>query len=193
MIFSEGNATATINRSTMIMAEATAALLSGRIGFRDYVANGQPATIEMDCFEYPCYRCNRISLIWQVNQEVIQGPCGTTAAIRHASIWANERPEANSAVRQRAAAEAKRLRVAAANLGRRHSQTAGGSYTAFSCPNYGSLFGDWFLREYIMEAQAVDGFTGLTLPSNHYRIGSPHWCIDSGSGLCPDLQDSPPS
>ncbi|WP_422750507.1 hypothetical protein [Micromonospora sp. WMMD1219] len=71
-------------------------------------------------------------------------------------IWAQERPEARPDVRRRVAMEADRLGVPLANLGSRYSATARGSYTAFSCASCNALFGDWYLREYVMEARAED-------------------------------------
>jgi hypothetical protein len=53
-------------------------------------------------------------------------------------------------VRQHVSAEADRVHADLANLGRRYGRTAGGSYTAFSCPRCGALFGDWYLSDYIL-------------------------------------------
>src|SRR3989440_7775689 len=78
----------TVNGTAVPLADAATRLLAGRIDFRDHVATGKPATVEVSCFEYPCYSCDATSLIWEVNRETIQGPCGTTGEIRHASIWA---------------------------------------------------------------------------------------------------------
>jgi hypothetical protein len=79
MIFSEGTVTTVVNGTTMAMAETVAALLSGRVSFRDLVATGRPAAMQVACFEYGCYRCNAISMILEVEREIIEGPCGTTA------------------------------------------------------------------------------------------------------------------
>ena len=186
MNFSESSVTAVVNATTMTLAEAVTSLLGGRIGFRDHVATGRHATMEVECFEYGCYRCNAISMTWEVAREVLEGPCGTTAEIRHGSLWATDRPEAGPEVRRRVAAEAKRLGVSLANLGSRYSNTAGGTYTAFSCPRCGALFGDWFLRNHMMESRSEDAYLIVTIPGAHDRIPAPHWCVNSGNGQCVD-------
>jgi hypothetical protein len=73
----------------------------------------------------------------------------------------------------RAAAEATRIGVPPANLSRRYSRTAGGSYTAFSCPSCGALFGDWFLHNYMIEARTVDAQLDLAFPEGRNRIPAP--------------------
>jgi hypothetical protein len=168
----------------MPLTDTVTGLLTGRIDFRDHVATGQPAIIEVSCFEYPCYRCNAISLFWEVEREIIGGPCGTRAEIRHALIWAQDRPEARADVRRRVAEEANRLGVPVANLGPRYSATAGDSYTACSCPACNALFGDWYLREYMMEARTDDALLLVTLPCGSHRIEKRHWCRDTGQGQC---------
>jgi hypothetical protein len=47
-------ATVTFNGSDMPLADAVTALLTGRISYRDHVSTGQPATMRVLCFEYPC-------------------------------------------------------------------------------------------------------------------------------------------
>jgi hypothetical protein len=186
MVFAEGDFTAVVNQTTMAMADVVMALLDGRIGFRDHVATGRSATMYVACFEYPCYRCNAISMIWDVVRESMNGPCGTTVDLPSGTIWAEERPEVGAQVRRRVAAEAKRVGVPLANLGRRFSGTAGGFYTAFSCPGCDALFGDWFLRTYMIEACEMDAELVLAFPEGRDRIPAPHWCVDTGSGLCVD-------
>ncbi|WP_346535479.1 hypothetical protein [Micromonospora sp. DPT] len=118
--------TTVVNGTAMPLADAVISLLTGRIDFRTHVATGQPAITQVSCFEYPCYRCGGVSLFWEVEREIIDGPCGTRAEIRHALIWAQDRPEARPDVRRRVAMEADRLGVPLANLGSRHSATAAG-------------------------------------------------------------------
>jgi Competence protein CoiA-like family len=184
VVFAEGGPTVVVNRRTLAMADTVAALLGGRIGFRDHVATGQPAALRVACFEYGCYRCDVVSLIWDVEGESLTGLCGTAVELESGPIWARERPEASDAVRSRPVAEATGLGVTPANLGPRYSRTAGGSYTAFSCPGCGALFGDWFLRSYMIEARMQDAGLDLTIPRGHDRLPLPHWCVDTGSGLC---------
>ncbi|MEU8152168.1 hypothetical protein AB0B94_00715 [Micromonospora sp. NPDC048986] len=188
--FAADSVTTVVNGTAMPLADAVIGLLTGRIGFRTHVATGQPAITQVSCFEYPCYRCSGVSLFWEVEREVIDGPCGTRAEIRHALIWAQDRPEARPDVRRRVAMEAGRLGVPLANLGSRYSATARGSYTAFSCPSCNALFGDWYLREYVMEARAEDAFLLVTFPGGGGRIEQPHWCRDAGQGQCVDREQA---
>jgi competence protein CoiA len=189
MIFAEDGVHAVVNDTTMALTEAVTALLEHRIGFRDHVATGRPATMHVACFEYPCYRCDAISMIWNVVRESMDGPCGTTVDLTAGTIWAKVRPEASAQVRQHMAAEATRIGVPLANLGPRYSRTASGSYTAFSCPRCDALFGDWFLHSYMIEARGMDAQLDLQLPHGRVRIPKPHWCVDLGSGLCVDLPE----
>ncbi|WP_344501119.1 hypothetical protein [Dactylosporangium maewongense] len=184
MAFAENGLTVTVNQSTMTMADAVVALLNDRIGFREYVANGRPASLHVSCVDYPCYRCNKVSMIWDVDRETIQGPCGTTAEQHTGTIWAKIRPEAEPQILRRANIEAERIGLSSATLGQRYSRTAGGSYTAFSCPNCDALFGDWFLRSHMLEARTAGAQLDLMVPAGRDRISSPHWCVDTGSGLC---------
>lgn len=186
MVFAEGDLNAVVNQTTMGMTEAVTALLTNRIGFRDHVATGRPGTIYVACFEYPCYRCNAVSMIWDVVRESMEGPCGTTAELPSGTLWAQERPEAGAQIRRRVAVEATRIGVPLATLGRRFSRTAGGSYMAFSCPGCDALFGDWFLRSYMMEVRGMDAELVLACPEGRDRVPAPHWCVDAGSGLCLD-------
>jgi hypothetical protein len=128
--FTADSVTAVVNGTGMPLADAVIGLLTGRIDFCDQVANGRPAIAQVSCFEYPCYRCGGVSLFWEVDREIIDGPCGTTAEIRHALIWAQDRPEAQPDVRRRVAVEADRLGVPLPNLGSRYSATARSSYTS---------------------------------------------------------------
>jgi len=182
--FSDGDFTVVVNGTAMSLADTVTALLNCMIGFREHVAAGHPATMEVACYEYPCYRCNAVSMTWEVEREILTGPCGTVAKVGHGSLWAKERLEANIEVRRHVAAEARRLGSPVANLGSRYSQTASSSYTAFSCPACSALFGDWYLREYMLEARAEEAYTVIGFMGGRHKIPLAHWCIDGGSGLC---------
>jgi len=51
------------------------------------------------------------------------------------------------------------------------------------------LFGDWYLREYVMEARVEDAFLLVTCTGGSDRIEKPHWCRDTGQGQCVDHHD----
>ena|SRR6266496_4292700 len=69
------------------------------------------------------------------------------------------------------------------------AQPPRGSYTVFSCPSCEALFGDWYLREYVMEARVEDAFLLVTCTGGSDRIEKPHWCRDTGQGQCVDHHD----
>ncbi|MFU8873206.1 competence protein CoiA family protein [Micromonospora sp. SL4-19] len=177
--------TTSISGIQMPLADAVIALLKGRIRFRDHVSNGQPATMNVTCFKHPCYRCDSMSIVWAVDGETIIGPCGTTAEHREdGSIWGDEKPEAAAEVRRAVLAEARRLRVSPAKLGRRYSKTVGDFYVAFACPQCNALFGDYFLRNFMLEQRMCGDIRGIALPGMRRKIEGPHWCIDVGRGHC---------
>jgi hypothetical protein len=112
------------------------------------------------------------------------GPCGTIAEDHHDGMWAGQRPETASEVRREALVEAGRLGIPPAMLGQRYSRTVRDSYVAFSCPACRALFGDYYLRDFMLEERMMDNFTVITLPGSQRGIEEPHWCIDRGHGHC---------
>lgn len=185
MSVSDEAVTTSIGDAEMPLADAVTALLNGRIRYRDHVSNGQPATMSVTCFKHPCYRCESTSIVWAVDGETIVGPCGTTAEHREdGNIWGDEKAEAALEVRRAVLAEARRLGVPPATLGRRYSKTVGDFYVAFACPRCNALFGDYFLRDFMLEERMCGHVNGITLPGTRREIQGPHWCIDVGRGHC---------
>jgi hypothetical protein len=177
--------TATVAGRVMPLAEAVAMLLTGKVKFREYVSNGQPSKVAINYHEASCHKCARPYLIWDVQGQEITGPCGyTEQTYKESALWDSDRPEAASEVRKVGAAVATRTGLSLANLQRRRTQMSGTTYMAFCCPHCNYTFGDWFVRQFLMECAYEAPAATVTVDGPDRGLPHRHWCVDQGEGQC---------
>ena len=80
--------------------------------------------------------------------------------------------------------------VALGAIKNRYSRTVESSYLSFGCPHCDALFGDWFVREAVLDA-AIDGYACARFEVEHPMLGRAdvqgHWCLPPrGSSYCND-------
>jgi competence protein CoiA len=183
-----GTMTVTVGRIAMPLAEAVTRLLTQKIGFREYVSDGQPSTAAVRYHQEDCWRCGDPSLFWEVESETITGPCGNTASyVSRSEEFPTDRPEASPAVQLAGRPVATSTGIRLALLQRRSTKMSGTRYVAFCCPHCGATFGEVFLRALLRDLWSdadYQGVASLVVDGPHRGLTSPHWCVDSGSGLC---------
>jgi hypothetical protein len=189
LLKADGNAmTVDVEQTTMPLAEVVTRLLTKRIGFRAHVSAGQPSTVVVRYHREDCYQCRSASLFWEVGNETITGPCGNAVSHhQHTDIFPQDRPEAAPTVRLAGQSVATSTGIRLALLQPRHTKASGTKYMAFCCPRCGATFGEFFLRERLRELWSdaeYDGVASLETDGAHQGLPHPHWCVDSGEGLC---------
>lgn len=172
-----------VEGATIPLSEAISKLLSSRIQFRDYLADGEPAETDLAFHLTRCYRCHRGFVVWNVLHAVVTGLCGASlpanAALR--SMWSQTRPEADPAVVGTAQSVAAERGWTPARLGLRHTQTSSTKYMAFICPHCNATSGDFFLQKQFThdEPEAIVSGRGPRTAMVH-----PHWCVAPEEQCC---------
>lgn len=173
----------TIEGVVMALSEVITRLLSSRIQFRDYLANGGPAETDLAFHLTRCYRCHKGYVVWNVLHTVVTGLCGASlpTATAPRSMWSQTRPEADPAVVETARSIAVERGWTPARLGLRHTQTSSTKYMAFICPHCNATSGDFFIRKQFTqeEPEAIVSGTGPRTAVVH-----PHWCVASKDQCC---------
>ncbi|MCR6706215.1 MAG: hypothetical protein NVV66_16495 [Cellulomonas sp.] len=168
------------------LAEVVALYLDGRLALRRAVTGDASTTVAM--LRHQCWKCGAESTVWDVREATCVGRCGTEADLHRkaSTMWAEERPEQDHAVMRAVAMRAGVLGwPTPASIGPRYTQTAKTTYAAFSCPACGAVFGDFPLRSAWMEAAYDDHLNDeATVSHGPNRTKHPHWCHDTGDGLC---------
>lgn len=177
----------TVGWTTSPLAAVVTRLLEGRIRFRSHIDG--PSTRRIELLAYSCWRCGSPTTIWLDAGNFAEGPCGMgrlPSGILDAvyDIWQDpDRPETARDVRAAAAAAAAGNGLPPlAQLSRRYSKTTESTYMAFSCPQCGALYGDFFLQEWLMDREYEPADAVATLPGG--PVTYPHWCVDTGGGHC---------
>lgn len=192
-----GSMTVIVGSAVMPLAEAVTRLLTQKIGFREHVCNSHPSTAAVHYHQEDCWKCDTPSLFWEVESETITGPCGNTVwHFPRLPEFPADRPEAAPSVQLAGRPVATSAGIRLALLQRRSTRMSGTRYLAFCCPHCGATFGEVFLRErlrHLWSEENYQGVASLEAGGPHRGLPSPHWCVDSGSGLCavPSLGTTP--
>lgn len=181
----EGGLGAKVGDQLVALGEAATMLLTGRVKFRGRLGDGRPASVEVTCRTYDCYRCRKPYLIWSAARTKTVGACGhREETFGYSDSWAQTKPEAAPAVREGARNVAIAHKVALGTLEPTYTKTTQSTYMAFGCPNCRAVLGDWFLRGFLLEAAYDEPLATFSAPGSTEGLEHPHWCLDIGAGHC---------
>jgi hypothetical protein len=156
-------------------------LLRGKVRFSET----QTVRLRVSFIDMDCWKCRKPAHIYFVRQH---NRCGWAPnSLRYADVDEFD-PAVLALVRQWLAGEGRGTNVKLGEIKPRYSRTMETSYTSFGCPHCNSIFGDWFVREAVMEAhlydQEVAGFdVERQALGNADQQG--HWCLPAdGVSYC---------
>lgn len=64
----------------------------------------------------------------------------------------------------------------------RYSHTAGRTYMSFGCPSCDSIYGEWYLREDLLEVVYDPPIFAHAPAGDPVHVKRPHWCTGDGAG-----------
>lgn len=156
-------------------------LLAGRVRFSET----QTVRLRVSFIEMDCWKCHRPAHIFFARQH---SRCGWNPdSLRYGGVDEFD-PALLALVRQWLAGEGRGASVELGEIKPRYSRTMETSYTSFGCPHCNAIFGDWFVREAVMEAhlydQEVAGFD-VERPALGMAGTQGHWCLPTdGVSYC---------
>lgn len=160
--------------------------VNGRIRFCQTL-NALPQ-ITIVFVEFPCWKCGTINHIYYIAP--FRSACNTE--ITHdESMWASDkysfRPEILNIIKEYASSDkGKRLNLAVVK--ERFSHTMGKSYMSFGCNHCDSIFGDFYVKDSILNASygygVVDTHTFDVDFNLDLRQNIPHWCHPGEHSFC---------
>lgn len=175
------------------LAILVSAFLEGTAAPRRHVVGAGCAVVEV--MAHSCWKCGRSSSVWRANETSVRGKCGTEGEEpMHSGLWEQDRPEALPFIREAVADHvARRSGPRIASLSPRYTQTTRTTYMAFGCPNCRAVFGDFYMGSAWSEAHYADAVDVIEIDlATELSVMQPHWCRDTGSGLCDPSDASPP-
>jgi hypothetical protein len=180
-ISDEGEATVQVSGRRLPLTEAVERLLTRRLQYRDYYANGQPAEALVEGAAMDCYRCRQNFGVWNVGEVRVRGRCGGEGTRgRGVATFPERRPETEPDVRAAGERLAQSMGVTPAHLGRRYTKASETHYMAFICPHCNATCGEMFVADEF--GYGSDHETLATLPATAVR--QPHWCLVGDEGAC---------
>lgn len=177
-----GETTVMVGGAVIPLAEAVDRLLTRRLQYRDYVANGQPALVVVGAGKMGCYRCHKEFGIWTARQTIVEGRCGRREIRdQRPRMFAQHRAESLPEVRAAGEQMAQELGLVPGRIFRRYTQTAGKHYMAFTCPHCNATCGDMFAAELFNGKNSARNIQ-IHMPAT--VVHRPHWCLAGEEGLC---------
>lgn len=64
----------------------------------------------------------------------------------------------------------------------RHSRTAGRTYESFGCLNGDAIYGEWFVRQDLLEVVYDPPIFGCVQAGEPLSVERPHWCAGDDAG-----------
>jgi hypothetical protein len=166
-------------------------LLAGKVRFSGRaIARLRVSFVEMDC-----WRCHRRGHVYYAQQ---LSCCGHEIGFALASEPRDSgvdplQPEVIAVVRNGLAGAGRGSGIALGAIKKRYSRTVESSYLSFGCPHCDALFGDWFVREAVLDA-AIDDYACARFEVERPMLGGAdvqgHWCLPpDGSSYCTDRRE----
>lgn len=157
------------------------------MAFRDYAAGPEPGVTDVHAYGAECYKCALTFYVWEVEGSCVTGACGLVKCappIGDAELFSTSRPENLTTVICAVAQAASGKVHPVASIQLRSTAMSGTRYQAFCCPRCGAVYGDFFLRDLIMNAGYDGPDLEIRIPAAVRGIPQPHWCVDVGEGHC---------
>lgn len=153
-------------------------LLNGDVRFRERVnAQLRVSFVDMDC-----WKCRRPAHVYYATQSTRCGheiPYALTRDGRGDDVEPFD-DRVLTIVRGWLAGEGRDRGIRLGAIKRRYIKTVGGSYLSFGCPDCDAIFGDWFVRQAVIDAM-LDGYACASFDSDIPMIGAhereAHWCL----------------
>lgn len=165
----------------LTLPEFVTRLLTGQVQHHDQLISDH-AQISVGVYDYPCYKCGCLCLLWNVEGVDLAGRCGQPYPYDFliGSMWTRDRPEASRDIRNAVTQVARERDLPTAVLSIRYSHTVRHKYMAFSCPHCHALFGDHHLAQDIPYRDPDD----VIAVEGHVQVPYQHWCLNAGCGFC---------
>lgn len=120
--------------------------------------------------------------VWTARQTTVEGNCGgRDFRYRSTGDFAEHRPETIPSIREAGEQLSRDLGVQPGRIFRRHTQTAGTDYMAFTCPDCSATCGDMFVEALFEGRPRVRSHSVNIRPTARARQ---HWCLAADDGLC---------
>ncbi|MBN1452927.1 MAG: hypothetical protein JW963_18055 [Anaerolineales bacterium] len=175
----------------MLLQEFIAALLQGRIKFRERLVTRQELQVRVVFVDMPCWKCGAEAHIYYVSKGFVAS-CGLPVPADQGNLWNDSKlifhPLIVKAVQTFLKTQAGR-HVKLGAIKPRFSKTVGTQYMSFGCPQCDVIFGDFFVMEAVLEAAYHEDQapaileTTLTFPET-FSNPTPHWCHAPGGDFC---------
>jgi hypothetical protein len=155
-----------IDTSVVEVQAAITQLLNGSLRYLDS-AHVQPY-VELIGWDERCWRCHSYgSHAWDVSYHG-QSACGLGMDIKQTA------PGYESRLASQVVAFAECMGLTA-SIAERSSKTLGRAYNSFGCRSCDAIYGDWFLRDTMMELAYNPPLWGV-LPAPSVDVARSHWC-----------------
>jgi hypothetical protein len=160
-------------------------LLAGHVRF----SATQMVRMRVSFIDMDCWSCRRRAHIYFVHEH---SRCGWEPSSLQYSDADPFDPVVVALVQRWLAAEGRAAGIQLGAIKSRHSRTMETSYLSFGCPHCDKLFGDWFVRDAVMEAhlydQEVAGFD-VEARSTSLIEQQAHWCLPAdGRSYCGNVE-----
>lgn len=144
--------------------------------------------VEIYFLEMGCWKCSAVNNIYYIAP--FRSPCNTIINY-HEAMWVSNKLAFHPTIIRKIqeyinSNKGKHLKLA--SIKTRYSNTVGDSYMSFGCHKCDSIFGDWFVKEAVMESWYGDGIIDkfkfeIDFDLN-LRMDVPHWCHPGEHDFC---------
>ncbi len=144
--------------------------------------------VEIFFLEMRCWKCGAKNHIYYIAP--FRSPCNTLINFDEA-MWASDKLAFHPAIVEKIQdyaniEEGKHLQLAPVKT--RYSHTVGDSYMSFGCYKCDSIFGDWFVREAVIESWDGNGIVDKLKFKIDFDLNLrqeiPHWCHPGEYDFC---------
>lgn len=146
--------------------------------------------VEVNIIEFPCYKCGAINHIYSLSP--FKSACNVRISELEAEeMWSDNKFSFDARIVEKVKEYVKRPGKEYINLAtikKRFSNTVGDSYLSFGCADCDALFGDFFVRDAILDSLNGDGvvekFSFETDAAKDFKQDIPHWCHPGENKFC---------
>jgi len=175
-----------IGKRSCALTAFTEALLTRKVRFCGSLMALPQQKLLIAVAAMKCWKCHSLSTIYYIDSD-LRTACGAEIPVEDVT-WSDEKLEFTPAIENAVISH-----VVGGNLPklghikRRFSRTIKRAYVSFGCANCDAIFGDWPLRDFILENRCNENRemieVDIALPGP-YSVPVPHWCFAESSQHC---------